>query len=238
MQDGTKVHAKARANSFTKEERIRQHLDLARQHVQAMGQPDREPPADRRAQTRARAARERLEKLARALQEVQKLRAAKMEDKRGYEPKVNTTDPESRIMKTSEGGYAGSSCIRDKRMVGCSRKKPCARTISQRSRNLHDPRWFRVHPAQACLRGGETMPIRFRETNLSARPPPQVCAYDSAGHQRSAQGVALARAFKHTNYRDLHSGRSLGEVGSSGIDHRAQVAYWTLQGDRSVDRPC
>ena len=30
---------------------------------------------------------------------------------------------------------------------------------------------------------------------------------------------------------DLHSGRSIGEVGSSGIDHRAPVANWTLQGD-------
>ena len=29
-----------------------------------------------------------------------------MEDKKNYEPRVSTTDPEARIMKTSDGGYA------------------------------------------------------------------------------------------------------------------------------------
>ena len=31
-----------------------------------------------------------------------------MEDKRGYEPRVSITDPDARIMKTSEGGFAPS----------------------------------------------------------------------------------------------------------------------------------
>ncbi len=109
--------------------------------------------------------------------------------------------------------------------------KPCAGTIPQRSRHLHDPGWFRVHPAQACLRGGEAMPIPFHQKNLSACPPPHLCAYDSPGHQRSAQGVALARALKHANHRDLHAGRSVCEVGSAGIRHRAEVANRTIQGD-------
>lgn len=105
MQDGTKIRAKAHANSFAKEERIRQHLELARRQVQEMGRPDQDPPAERRVQAHARARRERIEKLERALEQVQKLRADKMEDKKGYEPKASITDPESRIMKTSEGGY-------------------------------------------------------------------------------------------------------------------------------------
>lgn len=108
MQDGTKIRAKARANGFAREERIREHLELARQHVQAMGQPDQDPPIERRAKARARAGRERVEKLERALQQVQQLRNTKMEDKKDYEPKASITDPESRIMKTSEGGYAPS----------------------------------------------------------------------------------------------------------------------------------
>lgn len=108
MQDGTKVRAYAQTNTFCREERIQQHLDAARQHVQAMGEPRQEPPSDRCAQANRRAARERVEKLDRALKEIEKLRTAKMEDKRGYEPRVSITDPDARIMKTSDGGFAPS----------------------------------------------------------------------------------------------------------------------------------
>src|SRR5438105_2900114 len=108
MQDGTKVRAQAQAKTFCREGRIQQHLDTARQHIQAMGDPEQEPPSDRCAQARLRAARERVEKLDRALKEIEELRAAKMEDKRGYEPRVSITDPDARIMKTSEGGFAPS----------------------------------------------------------------------------------------------------------------------------------
>lgn len=108
MQDGTKVRAQAQANTFCREDRIQQHLDAARQHILAMGDPEQESPSDRCAQARLRAARERVEKLDRALKEIEQLRAAKMEDKRGYEPRVSVTDPDARIMKTSEGGFAPS----------------------------------------------------------------------------------------------------------------------------------
>ena len=78
------------------------------------------------------------------------------------------------------------------RMAGSSGHKPCARTIPQRSRHLHDPRWFRVHPAQTCLRGGEAMPIPFRQNESlrmsSATPvrlrfsrPPKICARCRSG---------------------------------------------------------
>lgn len=108
MQDGTKVRAQAQAKTFCREDRIQQHLDAARQHILAMGDPEQEPLSDRCAQARLRAARERVEKLDRALKGIEELRAAKMEDKRGYEPRVSITDPDARIMKTSEGGFAPS----------------------------------------------------------------------------------------------------------------------------------
>lgn len=108
MQDGTKVRAQAQAKTFCREDRIQQHLDVARQHILAMGDPEQESPSNRCAQARLRAARERVEKLDRALKEIEQLRAAKMEDKRGYEPRVSVTDPDARIMKTSEGGFAPS----------------------------------------------------------------------------------------------------------------------------------
>ena len=108
MQDGTKVRAQAQAKTFCKEDRIQQHLEAARQQIQAMGDPEQEPPSDRGAQAKRRAARERVEKLGRALKGIEELRKAKMEDKRSYEPRVSITDPDARIMKTSDGGFAPS----------------------------------------------------------------------------------------------------------------------------------
>ena len=108
MQDSTKIRARARGSSFIKEDRIREHLEVARQHVQALISEEQEKATPRVAAARHRAAQERIEKLERALSEIHRLRTAKMEDKKGYEPRVSTTDPEARIMKTSEGGYAPS----------------------------------------------------------------------------------------------------------------------------------
>jgi hypothetical protein len=79
----TKVRAQAQAKTFCREDRIQQHLDAARQHIEAMGDPEQETASDPCAQAKLRAARERVEKLDRALEEIEKLRMAKMEDKRG-----------------------------------------------------------------------------------------------------------------------------------------------------------
>ena len=71
MQDGTKVRAQAQANTFCKEDCIRQHLDAACRRVQAMGDPKQEPPSDHRDQTKLRTAKVRVERLERALTEVE-----------------------------------------------------------------------------------------------------------------------------------------------------------------------
>jgi transposase len=53
MHDGTKIKACAGADSFRREERLKEHLEAARQQVEAMGDPREEEPS------RKRAARER-----------------------------------------------------------------------------------------------------------------------------------------------------------------------------------
>jgi transposase len=104
-QDGTKLRAAARQNRFRREERIREHLAIAREHVEAMGDPQREPVSQQQRKAMARVARERVAKLENALEEIKKLRAAKQQDKKTYEPRVSETDPEVRVMKTGEGGF-------------------------------------------------------------------------------------------------------------------------------------
>src|SRR5689334_12230869 len=54
MHDGTKIKACAGSDSFRREERLKEHLEVARKQVEAMGDPRQEEP------NRKRAARERV----------------------------------------------------------------------------------------------------------------------------------------------------------------------------------
>jgi len=105
MHDGTKIKACAGADSFRREERLQEHLEAARQQVAAMADPREEEPARKRA-ARERAVRERQQRLEQALAEVQKVRAAKRADKE--QARASQSDPQARIMKQSDGGYAPS----------------------------------------------------------------------------------------------------------------------------------
>jgi len=107
--DGTKIRASAGADSFRSEDRIKAHLEEARLQVAAVGDPETgEEVGPRVAKAQARAAKERVARLEKALVELEKVRA----DARGEEKKdkirVSETDPEARIMKQGNGGYAPS----------------------------------------------------------------------------------------------------------------------------------
>lgn len=102
-QDGTKIKANAGGDTFRREEHVRQHLESARQQVEAMGDPQGEEVSLRRAKAKERAARERRQRLESALGELEKLKAEK-----GGEIRVSVSDPEARVMKQPDGGFAPS----------------------------------------------------------------------------------------------------------------------------------
>ena len=109
MHDGTKVKACASADTFRREERIRAHLEVARQQVEQMGDPRlAEEVGPRVAKARQRAAREKQERLESALREMEKIRSTKSSKAAKGEVRVSMTDPEARVMKQSDGGYAPS----------------------------------------------------------------------------------------------------------------------------------
>ena len=105
MHDGTKIKACAGSDSFRREDRLKEHLEKARKQVEAMGDPRAEEPARKRA-AQERAANERQKRLEKALEEVQKVRDAKRDNK--DQSRASQTDPQARIMKQSDGGYAPS----------------------------------------------------------------------------------------------------------------------------------
>jgi hypothetical protein len=109
MHDGSKVKACASGDTFRREGRIRAHLELAREQVEQMGDPrTAEEVSPRVAKARQRAAREKKERLELALREMEKIRATKSSQAERQEVRVSMTDPEARVMKQSDGGYAPS----------------------------------------------------------------------------------------------------------------------------------
>ena len=104
MHDGTKVQASAGSDSFRREGRIREHLEAAREQVAAMGDP-RQDSTPRRRAAQERAARERQERLEKALEALEKIRRTKAGEEARQEARASMTDPDARIMKQSNGGY-------------------------------------------------------------------------------------------------------------------------------------
>ena len=109
MHDGSKVKACASGDTFRREGRIRAHLELAREQVEQMGDPrTAEEVSPRVAKARQRAVREKKERLEIALEEMEKIRATKSSKAEKQDVRVSMTDPEARIMKQSDGGFAPS----------------------------------------------------------------------------------------------------------------------------------
>ena len=106
MQDGTKIKAQASGNSFRRETKIQEHLKLAQEQIAAMGDPDSEELSQRVIKARQRAAREKKQRLEQALEEVKKLEGTRKESEKAA--RVSETDPEARVMKQSDGGFAPS----------------------------------------------------------------------------------------------------------------------------------
>ena len=111
-QDSTKARASAGARSFLERGTLEQKLQEAREHVEALGRMADESPSAAAGRQRAgaqRVAAERLERVTQAMRELEKVEAAKAQQKEKpskHKPaKASTSDPEARISKMPDGGY-------------------------------------------------------------------------------------------------------------------------------------
>lgn len=116
-QDGMRVRASAGASSFRRKGTLEKCLDEAREQVNRLAtereHPD--PKVNQRQQSaRERAARERLERVEKALEHMPVIEATKKRQQRAVakdkrdkvtEPRVSTTDAEARVMKMPDGGF-------------------------------------------------------------------------------------------------------------------------------------
>lgn len=106
-QDGVRVRASAGAASFRSHKGLRKCLDAAKEQVrQTKAMIDKDDPTrnDRMRAANERAARERVERVEKAMEELKKLQATKPKDE-ANDARASTTDPESRVMRMADGGY-------------------------------------------------------------------------------------------------------------------------------------
>jgi len=122
-QDGVRVRVSAGSSSFRREERLQQLLEQARQQVMEL-RKQLESPAESAAVTarqkaaRKRAAESRQQRLEQAIAQLPELKqkqaeAAQRAGKgkcgdqiRAKQPRVSTTDADTRVMKMANGGYS------------------------------------------------------------------------------------------------------------------------------------
>lgn len=115
-QDGLRVRANAGAKTFRREATLKELLKEAEERVAALkkqGDEDDGTASRQQKAARERAAKERLERVKRALEEHAKLaeRKEELDERNGpkakaksKEPRASTTDPEARRMKMPDGG--------------------------------------------------------------------------------------------------------------------------------------
>ena len=107
-QDGMKVRASAGASSFRRKKTLRACKREAREQVTALKKELNEDPAGssrRQEAARERAAKDRLERVKRALDRAEELEKEKATRKGKRAVRVSTTDPDARVMKMADGGF-------------------------------------------------------------------------------------------------------------------------------------
>jgi transposase len=107
MQDGTKIRALAAPDSFKGKDRIEKALEAARQQMAAVDQVPEGESSRRVEKARQRAHRERQQRLGSALKQFDEAES-KRKVKDNKKARRSTTDPDARIMKQPDGGFAPS----------------------------------------------------------------------------------------------------------------------------------
>jgi len=106
-QDGMRVRACAGAASFHRKQTLEEHLEEAREQVARLREEmDDDPaaPSRRHAAARERAARERQERLERALARLPEMEAKKKPGEKD-KARASSTDPDATVMKMADGGF-------------------------------------------------------------------------------------------------------------------------------------
>jgi len=183
--DGTKVRAAAGGKSFKREERLAECRQKAEEHWAAVQQQAAGELSAARRRARQRAAKERRERVRRAEEELQRQQAGHPAAEQ-KEAKARVTDPEARVMRQGDGGFAPSYNVQISTDAGHGVIVACE--VSQAHEDSHElqPALDRREantgrlPDQTLVDGGFTSRQNIVET--AARPTELI---GSLGEDRS-----------------------------------------------------
>jgi transposase len=105
MHDGTKVKACASEKSFHRKATLEDHLRLAREQVEQMGDPESEELSQRVVKARQRALREKQQRLEEALKALEQIEASRSKASKKQKARASSTDPEARVILHPKGAY-------------------------------------------------------------------------------------------------------------------------------------
>jgi transposase len=108
MHDGTKVKACASDKSFSRKATLEDHLRLACEQVEQMGDPESEVLGQRVAKAQQRALREKQQRLEKAVKELEQIEASRAKGSEQKEARASSTDPDCRVMMGAKGAYGPS----------------------------------------------------------------------------------------------------------------------------------
>jgi transposase len=108
MHDGTKMKACASDKSFHRKATLQDHLRLAREQVEQMGDPESEELSQRVAKARQRALREKQQRLEEALKALEQIEASRSKASEKERARASSTDPDARVMLQAKGAYGPS----------------------------------------------------------------------------------------------------------------------------------
>jgi transposase len=247
MHDGTKVRAQASGRSFRRESTLREHLERARQRVRSMGDPREEGPNLRRGRAQERAARERVERLEQALEEMQKVQGTPSAKQRRKQGRVSETDPEARFMKQSDGGTAPSHNVQistdatHSLIVGVSVTQAASDEGQLPGALQEVQRHFGRLPGQVVVDAGFTT----RETILEmAERQVDLIGATVELEKRSRPGPGVEAAFRASAFNydpegDVYRCPNGQELGKRGTEHpRVGVLHHVYQARTADCRAC
>jgi len=243
MQDGTKIKACASADSFRREERLGCHLEAARQQVQALSQdPGEEMSRQEAAQQRA--ARERQQRVEKALAELKELQQTKSGPKEQQAVRVSPSDPQARVMKQADGGYAPSYNVQIS--TEASHKIIVGVGVSQSGNDYGEllPGVHRVEqnlqakPAQMVVDGGFTS-----RANILAMRAEGIDLIGSLGEKEAPNANTDpqfgARAFDYDPAQDIYrcpAGQTLRPAGQE--ENRPGVVRYLYRAEKTACQNC
>jgi transposase len=135
MQDGTKIEAAASSNSFRREGTLLKHLEIAREAVKRMEENADESVGKKTRKRREVSAKERLQRLEKAYQELEKMRAEKKSEEEKEKTRVSLSDPESRVMREGNGGF--DPCFNAQILTDAENKIIVGVSLTQDCNDIH-----------------------------------------------------------------------------------------------------